>query len=174
VAYLHSLVIGLTVLGLAIDTLIRRRPLPFSRHGQTMRRQLIRRTRLWVGGRRKEDDGSGCYTLREVGYIKSAVGISSIHSMFGWTTNSALPRAGAEYYHPAKFTCYILGHIRYAAHRPRAPSSVPYPFTAFYKAYCIFIPGILYRTQYLQRHNLHFSNSSPANERFLSLDSAKT
>jgi hypothetical protein len=30
VAYLHSLVIGLTVLGLAIDTLIRRRPLPFS------------------------------------------------------------------------------------------------------------------------------------------------
>jgi hypothetical protein len=57
----------------------------------------------------------------EVGYIESVVRILPIHSMFGLTTNFALPLAGAEYCHPANFSSSIPNHIRYAAHRRELP-----------------------------------------------------
>jgi len=62
----------------------------------------------------------GRYTLREVGYIESAVRILSTHSMFGWTTNFALPLAAACR-HTANLICYVLDHIREAERElPRA------------------------------------------------------
>jgi hypothetical protein len=57
-----------------------------------------------------------CYAFREVGCVESAVRISSVYSMFGWTANLAL-LAGADYCHLANFTCSVLDHIRYTAYR---------------------------------------------------------
>ena len=49
--------------------------------------------------------------------------------MFDWTTNLALPLAGAEYSHLANLTCSVLDPIRYAGYRD------PYPLAAFYIPY---------------------------------------
>jgi len=103
--FFHSLVTGLTILGLVIDALTRRRPLSPP--------PLETRRRLWgnewynellrMGGRKRttgvlyskcvhmNDNGGGrCYPLREVRYIESAVCVLSTHSVFGWTTNFSL------------------------------------------------------------------------------------
>jgi hypothetical protein len=49
----------------------------------------------------------------EVGYLELVVCISPIHSMFGWTTNFALPLASAKYCHLGNFTCSVLDDIRH-------------------------------------------------------------
>ena len=56
------------------------------------------------------------YTLHEVGYVELVVRISPVHLMFSWRTNFSLPLAGAEYCHPANFTCSILTRLPYAAY----------------------------------------------------------
>jgi len=68
--------------------------------------------------------------------------------------------------HPPSIRCILS---------TRAPSTVPYVFVVFYVPYCIFIPGAIipdfmfiagtiYQMQYLKQRNLHFGDSSHANE----------